>query len=71
MITLLALFFKLIEWTVLTVAYLLVGLAKLVTIIIVLIFFTARAGIRRLLVAKPGNDDERDQAKECGRDTAV
>ena len=47
--------------TVLTVAYLLVGLAKLVTIIIVLIFFTARAGIRRLLDAKSGSDDETEE----------
>ena len=61
MITLVTLFFKLIKWTVLTVAYLLVGLAKLVTIIIVLIFFTARAGIRRLLDAKSGSDDETEE----------
>ncbi len=61
MITLLGLVFKLIKWTVITVAYLLVGLVKLVTIIVVLIFFTSRAGIRRLLDAKEQRDDDPDE----------
>jgi hypothetical protein len=57
-ITLFGLVVKLIKWTVITVAYLLVGLTKLVTIIVVLIFFTARAGIRRLLEAKDRKEDD-------------
>jgi hypothetical protein len=61
-ITLIGLVFKLVKWTVITVAYLLVGLVKLGTIVVVLIFFTARAGIRRLLDAKERNDgDEPDE----------
>ena len=46
------LLFKIIKWTVITVAYLLLGLAKLVAILVVLVFLTARAGVRRLLDAK-------------------
>ncbi len=51
---------KVIKWTVITAAYLLVGLAKLVTILLVLLFLTGRAGVRRLLDAKDrrAEDDE-------------
>ena len=51
---------KVIKWTVITVAYLLVGLAKLVTILLVLLFLAGRAGVRRLLDAK----DRRAEADE-------
>ncbi len=62
MITLLGLVFKLIKWTVITVAYLLVGLVKLVAIIVVLIFFTTRSGVRRLLDAKERTEgDDADE----------
>jgi hypothetical protein len=65
-ITLIGLAFKLVKWTVITVAYLLVGLVKLVTIIAVLIFFTARAGIRRLLDAKERKDGEEPDDYDLG-----
>jgi hypothetical protein len=61
MITLVGLVFKLVKWTVITVAYLLVGLIKLVSIVVVLIFFTARAALRRLLDAKERDDDDPDE----------
>ena len=51
---------KVIKWTVIVVAYLLVGLAKLVTILLVLLFLTGRAGVRRLLETK----DRRAEADE-------
>jgi hypothetical protein len=62
-ITLFHLLFKIIKWTVITTAYLLVGLAKLVTILVVLIFMVSRAGVRRLLDApeRKADDDELDQ----------
>jgi hypothetical protein len=44
--------FKIVKWTVITVAYVLLGLAKLVAILVVLVFLSARAGVRRLLDAK-------------------
>ena len=65
-IALIGLVFKLVKWTVITVAYLLVGLVKLVTIVVVLIFFTARAGIRRLLDAKERNDDDEADEYDLG-----
>jgi hypothetical protein len=46
------LLFKIVKWTVIVVAYLLLGLGKLVAILVVLTFMTARAGVRRLLDAK-------------------
>ncbi len=58
MVMLFLLVVKIVKWTVITVAYLLVGLAKLVTIVIVLLFLTGRAGIRRLLDAKDRQDDD-------------
>lgn len=66
MITLIGLAFKLVKWTVITVAYLLVGLVKLVTIIVVLIFFSARAGIRRLLDAKERKEDDEPDEYDLG-----
>ena len=54
---------KVIKWTVIVVAYLLVGLAKLVTILLVLLFLTGRAGIRRLLDDK-GRRAEADEPDE-------
>ena len=52
MTSLFQLLFKVVKWTVIAVAYLLLGLAKLVAILVVVIFMTARAGVRRLLDAK-------------------
>ncbi len=52
MIALARLVIKIAKWTVITLAYLLVGLAKLVTIVVVLLFLTGRAGLRRLSEAK-------------------
>ena len=52
MITLFHLLFKIVKWTVITVAYLLLGLAKLVTILVVLVIVAGSAGVRRLLDAK-------------------
>ena len=52
MITFFHLLFKIVKWTVITVAYLLLGLAKLVTILVVLVIVAAKAGVRRLLDAK-------------------
>jgi hypothetical protein len=53
-----------VKWVVIVTAYLLVGLVKLVTIVVVLAFFTSRAAIRRMLDAKDrrdgGDDDEYD-----------
>jgi hypothetical protein len=46
------LLFKIVKWTVITVAYLLLGLAKLMAIVVVLVFLAGRAGVRRLLDAK-------------------
>jgi len=46
------LLFKVVKWTVIAVAYLLLGLTKLVAILVVLVFMTTRAGVRRLLDAK-------------------
>ena len=60
------LIFKLIKWTVITVAYLLVGLVKLVSIVVVLVFFTARAGVRRLLDAKGRRDDDEHDEYDLG-----
>ena len=54
---------KVIKWTVIVVAYLLVGLAKLVTILLVLLFLTGRAGVRRLLETK-GRRAEADEPEE-------
>ncbi len=63
MITLVHVVTKVVKWAVITVAYLMVGLAKLATILVVLLFLTARAGIRRLLEAKERRrlDDEPDE----------
>ncbi len=58
MVMLFLLLVKIVKWTVITVAYLLVGLAKLVTIVVVLVFMTSRAGIRRLLDAKDRQDGD-------------
>ncbi len=52
MVALVRLVIKIIKWTVITVAYLLVGLTKLITIVVVLLFLTSRAGFRRLLAAR-------------------
>jgi hypothetical protein len=71
MITLIGLICKVIKWTVITVAYLLVGLTKLVTIVVVLIFFTARAGVRRLLDAKERSGDDDDNEYDLGYPTPV
>ena len=64
MIAVFGLIFKLVKWVVIVTAYLLVGLVKLMTIVVVLAFFTSRAAIRRLLDAKDrrdgGDDDEYD-----------
>lgn len=62
MITLITLAVKVIKWTVIAIAYLLVGLLKLVSIMVVLLFFAARAGIRRLRGAagRRADDDEYD-----------
>jgi len=64
MIAVFGLIFKLVKWVVIVTAYLLVGLVKLVTIVVVLAFFTSRAAIRRMLDAKDrrdgGDDDEYD-----------
>jgi len=58
MVMLFLLLVKLVKWTVITVAYLLVGLAKLVTIVVVLLFLTGRAGIRRLVDARDRQDED-------------
>lgn len=52
MISLFHLLFKIVKWTAITVAYLLLGLAKLVAILVVLVIVAARAGAGRLLDAK-------------------
>jgi hypothetical protein len=59
-IALFQLLFKIVKWTVITVAYLLLGLAKLVAILVVLVFMTARASVRRLLDAKERSADIAD-----------
>jgi len=46
------LLFKIVKWTVITVAYLLLGLAKLVAILVVLVVVAARAGAGRFLDVK-------------------
>lgn len=63
MITLFHLLVKIVKWTVITVAYLLLGLAKLVAILVVLVVVAGRAGVRRLLDAKERRDgaDEPDE----------
>jgi hypothetical protein len=71
MITLIGLVFKVIKWAVIAVAYLLVGLTKLVTIVVVLIFFTARAGVRRLLDAKGRKDDDEADEYDLGYPSSV
>ncbi len=48
MILLFRLMVKIVKWAVIVVAYLIMGLFKLLTITIVLVFFAARAAIRHL-----------------------
>ena len=59
MITFLRLVVKVVKWSIVAVAYLLVGLAKVVTIVVMLLFLAGRLGVRRLLDAKErrANDD--------------
>ncbi len=63
MITLLRLVTKAVKWSVIIAAYLVLGLAKLATILVVLLFLSARAGIRRLIDTKERRalDDEPDE----------
>ena len=62
-ISLVRLVAKLVKWAVITLAYLLVGLAKVVSIVVVLLFLTGRAGIRRLVDARDhsAEDDGHDE----------
>ncbi len=60
MITLFHALFKIVKWTVIAVAYILLGLAKLVTIVVVLVIVGARSGIRRLLDAKERKADREE-----------
>jgi hypothetical protein len=65
-ISLVGLVVKLVKWSVITVAYLLVGLAKLVAIVVVLLFVTARAGVRRLVDAKDRSDGVAEDEYDLG-----
>ena len=65
-ISLVRLVAKLVKWVVITVAYLLVGLAKLVTIVVVLLFLTGRAGVRRLVDAKDRSDGDAEEEYDLG-----
>jgi hypothetical protein len=61
MIAMFGLIVKLVKWLVIAVAYVLVGLVKLVTILVVLVFFTSRAAIRRLFDARNHRTDDEDE----------
>ena len=52
MISLFHVLFKIVKWALIAAAYVLLGLAKLVTILVVLAIVATRGGIRRLLDAK-------------------
>jgi hypothetical protein len=65
-IALLGLLVKLVKWLVVAVAYVLVGLVKMVTIVVVLAFFTSRGAVRRLLDAKGRNDDDGGDEYDLG-----
>jgi inner membrane protein involved in colicin E2 resistance len=65
-ISLVGLVVKLVKWSVITVAYLLVGLAKLVAIVVVLLFMTTRAGVRRLMDAKDRSDGVAEDEYDLG-----
>jgi len=65
-ISLVGLVVKLIKWIVIAVAYLLVGLAKVVTIVVVLLFLTGRAGVRRLANAKARSDGAAEEEYDLG-----
>lgn len=58
MVMLVLLAVKIVKWTVITTAYLLVGLAKLISIVVVLVFLSGRAGVRRLVDARDRRDEE-------------
>jgi hypothetical protein len=66
MILLVGLVFKVVKWTVITVAYLLVGLAKLVAIVVVLLVMTVRAAVRRLVDAKDRSDGRAEDEYDLG-----
>jgi hypothetical protein len=55
MILLLRLIVKIVKWAVIVVAYMIMGLVKLLTIAILLVFFGARAAIRH---ARMDTDEE-------------
>ncbi len=65
-ISLVGLVVKLVKWAVITVAYLLVGLAKLLAIVVVLLFVTGRAGVRRLADAKDRSDGQAEDEYDLG-----
>ena len=66
MISLVGLVVKLVKWTAITVAYLLCGLAKLVAIVVVLLFMTGRAGVRRLIDARDRSDGDPGDEYDLG-----
>ncbi len=66
MIAVFGLLFKVVKWVVIVTAYLLVGLVKLVTIVVVVAFFTSRAAIRRMLDAKDRRDGDDDDEYDLG-----
>jgi hypothetical protein len=55
-----------LKWATVAVAYVLLGLLKLATIVIVLAYFSGRAGLRRLLDARERRDAADEQEYDLG-----